>query len=278
MSDDDYSSEEESEHSDDDQDARKRRELGKYLLKAKDLFDSLYSECPEQMGKQLSRIERERKDLTDSNLVFGEAIYEPLAQIFKDLKDRGLLGERGNFYDLGSGTGKAAFTALLMHDFHKCVGIEVLEQLVTMSQDIVKRWKMACKEDDTFLPQSKQYCDVRFVNGDLLDTNWKDATCLFITGTCFDEKLMGAIDEKTAACEPGTICLCCTKKLKSDRWEVLDVKQDVEMSWGPVRVYVQRRVQTEEEAEEAVADAANAERRSKRKANSSKKGSKNKGR
>ena len=57
MSDDDYSSEEESEHSDDDLDARKRRELGKYLLKAKDLFDSLYSECPEQMGKQLSRID-----------------------------------------------------------------------------------------------------------------------------------------------------------------------------------------------------------------------------
>jgi SAM-dependent methyltransferase len=269
MSDEEYSEEEESDHSDDGDDSgRKRRELGKYLLKAQELFDKLYSECPEQMGKQLSRNERERKDLTDSNLVFGEAIYEPLAHIFKDLVDKGLLGDRGNFYDLGSGTGKAAFTALLMHDWHKCVGIEYLEQLVTMSQDIVKRWKMACKEEDTFLPHEKQYCDIRFVNGDLLDTNWKDATCLFITATCFDEKLMAAIDEKTRDVEPGTICLCLTKKLKSDRWETIQTHEKLAMSWGKVKLYVQRRVQTAEEAEGAEADAANNKKREARKAKS----------
>ena len=188
----DYSSDEdESSESEVDEEERRARELSRYIVKAKELFVFLYSECPLQMGKDLSRMERERRDLTDSNLVYGECQYESLGAVFSRIKAKGYMLDQpgGNFYDLGSGLGKAVFTAVLMHDFHKCVGFEFLEQLATSSQDVVKRWKMACKEDDTFLPREKQYCDIRFAAEDILTANWRDADVLFISATCFNEKV-----------------------------------------------------------------------------------------
>jgi hypothetical protein len=45
--------------------------------------------------------------------------------IIEKLDEIGLEKTGGNFYDLGSGMGKPVFAAMLNHDFHKCVGLEV---------------------------------------------------------------------------------------------------------------------------------------------------------
>lgn len=43
----------------------------------------------------------------------------------------------GNFYDIGSGSGRAVMAARLTQDFNKCVGIELMENLSGLA-DMVK--------------------------------------------------------------------------------------------------------------------------------------------
>jgi tRNA1(Val) A37 N6-methylase TrmN6 len=46
------------------------------------------------------------------------------------------LSEEEIFYDLGSGSGKVLFAASLCHSFRKCVGIEYLESLYSISVEL----------------------------------------------------------------------------------------------------------------------------------------------
>ena len=48
-----------------------------------------------------------------------------------------LQGSGGVFYDLGSGTGKPVLAATILHDFSECVGIEYLEGLFSVSQELL---------------------------------------------------------------------------------------------------------------------------------------------
>jgi tRNA G46 methylase TrmB len=50
----------------------------------------------------------------------------------------GVLQQRGGlFYDIGSGTGKGVLAAAIAHEFASCIGIEVLEGLFVLSQDLL---------------------------------------------------------------------------------------------------------------------------------------------
>ena len=50
----------------------------------------------------------------------------------------GVLQQRGGlFYDLGSGTGKGVIAAAVAHEFGTCIGIEMMEGLFTISQDVL---------------------------------------------------------------------------------------------------------------------------------------------
>lgn len=48
-----------------------------------------------------------------------------------------LQGRGGIFYDLGSGTGKGVIAAAIAHEFATCVGVEILEGLFVLSQDLL---------------------------------------------------------------------------------------------------------------------------------------------
>ena len=48
-----------------------------------------------------------------------------------------LQGTGGVFYDLGSGTGKPVLAAMILHDFTECVGVEYLEGLFSVSQELL---------------------------------------------------------------------------------------------------------------------------------------------
>jgi tRNA G46 methylase TrmB len=55
------------------------------------------------------------------------------------LKLKTLYGFRevgGKFVDIGSGSGKAVFAAALLHKFDDCVGIEILEGLHNLAEEV----------------------------------------------------------------------------------------------------------------------------------------------
>ena len=96
------------------------------------MFDDLMKTFPVALGKSVSKKEREEKELKrDTNLVYGEVTFEALATVIEKIKKvyglpnaydsgaEGFLqpGQRGMFYDLGSGTGKGVVSAALAHNF-----------------------------------------------------------------------------------------------------------------------------------------------------------------
>ena len=69
--------------------------------------------------------------------------YECVFNIsFPFLARYGGLSEEGKgvYYDIGSGTGKPVFAAVLMHSFEKAVGIEILESLHNAALETLAFW------------------------------------------------------------------------------------------------------------------------------------------
>jgi hypothetical protein len=83
------------------------------------------------LGKDLSLEDRrELNTFEKKNLIYGEMYFQELAEIFAYVESNcGGMPSGGAFYDLGSGLGKVALAAALLHRFTRCVGIEILPKL-----------------------------------------------------------------------------------------------------------------------------------------------------
>lgn len=223
------------------------------------------------------------------HLTYGEIEFAPFATsiariraVFGGLGSGDGGARRGVFYDLGSGTGKAVFTAALVHRFERCVGIELLESLHVCAQRLKARWNAviapqlerpsvaaergggasydagegedaaaALKMRPVLNPSS-----VRLICGDIFDVevcDWAaDASLCFCATTCFDRPLMERLVRTASRCSVGTWFITWTKELAefADRmggewvgqWKTRSVARHV-MSWGKkVTVYIQEKV------------------------------------
>ena len=154
--------------------------------------------------------------------------------------------KEGNFYDLGSGTGKAVIAMSLIYQFKKCIGIEFLENLFKMSISIRNKY------DQSILDKFEKYKNlfnfdnpnqIEFLEGDFLKHTWEDTSIIFINSPCFGNNMMNNIAAKAnKECKPGTIIISLTKRLTalSIDWELRDGFRRL-MSWGIGTIYVHRR-------------------------------------
>lgn len=165
-------------------------------------------------------------------------IYEYIKNKF-DVRD-------GNFYDLGSGTGKAVIALSLMHPFNKCVGIEYIENLHRLSLYIKNRYEKGIKEVFERNKDLINFTDInkiQFIQGDFLKQNWEETSLMFANSTCFSAELMTKIGDKAnRECKSGTIIITFTKKLNSlnSDWKI-ELGFRRLMTWGIATVYVYRR-------------------------------------
>jgi hypothetical protein len=107
------------------------------------VYERLCAEHDLHLGKTLSTRERDAKGLATSTLVYGEIKFEPFAVAFQKIRQLygGLQRRGGAFVDVGSGTGKPAFAAALLHDWDSCRGVEILSGLHGASLELLKRWR-----------------------------------------------------------------------------------------------------------------------------------------
>ena len=133
------------------------------------IFEDLTSEYPVSIGKEVSVKERNVNSLYQSHLIYGEVDFLSLGETLEIIKAiHGDIPKGGVFYDLGSGTGKGVFSAALLHEFDRCVGIEILKGLFELSLAIKLRYEITrlCILDEhkdiwSSLP------DVDLVHGDI---------------------------------------------------------------------------------------------------------------
>ena len=152
----------------------------------------------------------------------------------------------GNFYDLGSGTGKPVIAMSLIFHFKRLIGIEYLENLFRLSLEIKKTYDRTIRdkfENNQQLFNFNTPNQIEFLQGDFLKHNWEDTSIIFANSTCFSLGMMQNIASKAnKECKSGTIIITFTKRLTnlSTDWELRDGFRRL-MTWGIATIYVHRR-------------------------------------
>ena len=210
------------------------------IPRLKRIFDALDLEMPCSAGKRASTTERNEAKNRKSTLVYGEISFASYAIAIEKIKNKygGLKMPGGVFYDLGSGSGKPALAAALLHDFESVNGIEILESLYTLSMKLRSVWM---ENIHPLLSAAKRRTEVNFFLGDITVEDWSNATLCFANSTCFDDDLMRALADKADLMAQGTFFITFTKRLPSEAWEVLEYESH-QMSWGSATVYIQRKL------------------------------------
>lgn len=152
----------------------------------------------------------------------------------------------GNFYDLGSGTGKPVIAMSLIFHFKRLIGIEYLENLFRLSLEIKKTYDRTIRdkfENNQQLFNFETPNQIEFLQGDFLKHNWEDTSIIFANSTCFSLGMMQNIASKAnKECKSGTIIITFTKRLTNlnTDWELRDGFRRL-MTWGIATIYVHRR-------------------------------------
>ena len=103
------------------------------------------------------------------------------------------------FWDLGCGAGKPLITAsLAFPELKVCRGIELLEKLAELAEEIAVNTKKQCDEKET------ECSPIEIIKGDILKYDWFDADIIFIAAVCFPEALLAGIADQCENLKKGT--------------------------------------------------------------------------
>jgi len=192
----------------------------KSKLKIKRIFADLYANID---GAQLSKKERALLKMENDNLVYGEICFDSFAMMLAVVQPKAT----DVFYDLGSGIGKAVFCSALLYPWKKCCGIELLPGLHRVSIDLLEKCNSL----------SDLKAPIEFIQGNLLENDFSDATVIFINATGFTAECWRLIMNKLHALQKGARIIVSSKKISESLYQLLDAKM-YWMSWGWASVYI----------------------------------------
>eukprot|EP01117_Protostelium_nocturnum_P007735 TRINITY_DN2771_c1_g1_i10.p1 TRINITY_DN2771_c1_g1~~TRINITY_DN2771_c1_g1_i10.p1 ORF type:complete len:530 (+),score=194.11 TRINITY_DN2771_c1_g1_i10:194-1783(+) len=165
-----------------------------------ELIEQIFDQLPD--GHRISKKEELATNNANHNLdgfgssTYGEILPVAIHNIISLLK----IEEEDVFYDLGSGIGKAVIQVALQTKCKKSVGVELSETRYNLSLDAKQD---AFNRLNTFEPDEinlltprrhptqketiKEVMDsISFVNNDILEVNFMDATCIYWNNICFN--------------------------------------------------------------------------------------------
>ena len=170
-----------------------------------------------------------------------------MAYILEYLKhEYGRSIREGNFYDLGSGTGKPVVAMSLIYHFKKLIGIEFLESLFKLSLGVKQSYDRIINnrfQNYRQLFNFRSPNQIEFFQGDFLKYNWENTSIIFANSTCFSFNTMISIGNKAnKECKSGTIIITITKRITNlnANWEIRDGFRRL-MAWGIATIYIHRR-------------------------------------
>ena len=202
------------------------RWLKHYQIKQhEDTFNQLYQSVN---GFVVSKKARAFHDMPE--LTYGEIDFKSfIALIGGCFPDKNTV-----FYDLGSGTGKAVIAIAMVFDIKKSCGIECLEPLHRAAINTKKKWLNELT--DTY-PESQ----IEFYNQDFLQSNFKDATLIFINASALFGPVWDELCSHLKKTPIGTIIITTSKSIKDESFQLTYSKPTM-MSWGVVTAYIHKRL------------------------------------
>ena len=134
--------------------------------------------------------------------------------------------------------------AALLHDFNMCLGVEILENLVSACHKVLDVWKWKVIRDVSYpeyMTEEKTRTQIDFIHTDATSLDWKAADVVFANSTCFNDALMTKISVKCDELKAGTFVITTTRAIENENFEILEVGKMGE-SWGEATVFIQRKI------------------------------------
>lgn len=195
------------------------------LHHAHHVFNQLYAQID---GCRLSHQARGKQQALE--YVYGEIDFASFIALLSLAKP----SPNTIFYDLGSGTGKAVIACAMVFKVRECHGIELFPLL---HQTACKQ-KVALKLLSDYQPACN---NIYFSNADFFISNISTSTMIYINATGFLGSTWLAISDRITAATQCTTVITTSKALKSKAFIVVK-KTAVQMSWGVVNAYIQKRI------------------------------------
>jgi ubiquinone/menaquinone biosynthesis C-methylase UbiE len=178
---------------------------------------AMFEECYEMINSfSIVGSEKDRRGLHGKSFTYGETPIPAMRRILAEVRPK----KSDVFYDLGSGTGKAVFTAALYFPFRKAVGIECLKDCVRLCNEMKRLLELE---------------NVEFRHGSMGRIDWSDATVVYAHSTCFSDSLMRTILKKMKGLKRGARVILITKTPQADFLR-LDKAIKIRLSWGEATV------------------------------------------
>lgn len=148
---------------------------------------------------------------------------------------------------MGSGSGKGVITASLMYPFRKCIGVEILKNLYSISLQAQSKYLNTIdniiSQNPSLFKNFSQKVPITFKLSDFLEISWEDASLILFNSTGFSIDLMVNIGKKAnKECQSGTILISFTRRIPflTTDWELRDGFRRI-MSWGIATIYIHKK-------------------------------------
>lgn len=190
------------------------------------LLKALYSDLNSTL---ISQQERTRLKRNEDAFIYGEVDFLSFVKILKSTHPKP--GEI--FYDLGSGAGKAVFTAALCFGFSKACGIEFLPALAQLAAKQIEKAKTWVNQNDKKTAQYylSRIATIKFINNNFLHYDFSDGNVILITGTCFSYPTWEKIIEKLTRLKAGSRIVVVSKRIQHEGFILIEERLE-KMSWG----------------------------------------------
>ncbi len=192
------------------------------------VLDELYSGIS---GSMIPHAESDFIQAKGGNSTYGEITPGALTAILQRLA----ITKKDVLYDLGSGTGKVVMQSYLEFPFKKVVGIELSAQRYNQAQRALYGLK------SRGLVDKKR--SISFIEGDIVETPYADATVVYLCSTCFSDDLMTKLAEKFSRLKKGARIVTLKQIPHPNKYklELIDESRQA-MSWStpegsPVYIY-----------------------------------------
>lgn len=216
--------------------ALKKHPNWKRIKKTEQLLSIIFKEINPH---HISRLERNQNNFTDDSFIYGEIDFLS----FFSLLEKTAPQPNEVFYDLGSGSGKAVFTAALQYDFSKVIGIEFLKSLHSVANNNIEKAERIIKTYDRYFRSTYQQriSTINFNNGNFLDYDISNGDIIFINATCFHYYLWEKIIDSLTLLKPGSRIIVTSKKIQNPSFDLLHQSIEI-MSWGlgSVNIYIKK--------------------------------------
>ena len=217
-----------------------------HYLKEK-IFNFYYGKESWDIANNIAKKERDEKKLPDT-FTYGESTYRSLSYILEYIKKENNLID-GNFYDLGSGAGKALISASLIFPFKKCIGIELLDSLFLLSENVKQKYneniEKQINDNKEIFQNYNNIPIIENIKDDILNAKIINPSVVLVCSTMFDENYMNILGEKLEKESIiGTIIITLTEKFNKfdiNKWE-LKKPFKVKFSWGFPSIYIYKKI------------------------------------